>query len=142
MKIFFTLIFLILITSCAKPVNPLDVTYPVYGSTEANINGSITSCNNCLILEIKDFALRANYSDNGQEECSGQGSITYKAEELLTMPSELNTTLSYSLQTTMDVSSKNPVCFPEQLIIDIEKIDETNFELNFNGKYFKINKIN
>lgn len=139
LSLFLILIFVI---SCAKPADPTKSPNPVYGSITATLSGVETPCENCLMFEASDSAVRVTFSDNGVEECSGQGTLSYLSNESFVVPEELEETTSWTGQVTGDNSSKDPFCFPDQLVLDLQKKGSNFFELSYNGKEFRIRKLN
>lgn len=136
------LIALLILSGCGKPVDPTKSDNPVYGSVSAVISGVETSCENCLIIENKGTALRVTFSENGVEECSGQGTLSYLSNNPLLLPEEVSQENSWDAVVVGDNASKDPFCFPDQLSLDIEKLDDNLYKLTYNGKVFNIRKLN
>lgn len=135
------LIILLLLISCAKPIDPTDSNNPVYGSISANI-GVDTPCSNCLILENLGTSVRVSFTENGIEECSGEGTGAYLSNDRLIFPSQDLEELEWVGNSIGDIGGKNPFCFPNQLVLEIKKLEENRFEISYSGKFFILRKIN
>ena len=139
MKLLFVLLILV---GCGKPANPINSSNPVYGSVTAVISGVETSCENCLIMETSGKSIRVTFSDNGIEECSGEGSLGYLSNSSFASPGAISEMTEWDGIVVGDNASKSPFCFPDQVSIEMKKTAEDMFEFNYNGKFFNIKRLN
>jgi hypothetical protein len=142
MKLLTLLALSLIVTSCAKPANPTDSPYPLYGSLTTIVGGIETACDSCAILEVNGNALRVTFSNNGVDECSGEGTLSYLSDTNLDFPANIGETINWTGNIVGDNSSKNVFCFPDLLELDIEKTDTNKFSIDYNGKLITVRKIN
>lgn len=138
----FLFFFILFLTSCANPTDPTKSNIPLYSSSTAVISGAETPCESCLLLEVQNSVVRVNFSSNPLEECAGKNSMVYQSSSNLTLPqSSGNTTWQGQIN---DSSSVEEPCLPEYLNLEIYWISTSpnEYELNYNGKIYKIRKIN
>lgn len=143
MRFLFILIFLV---SCGKPEDPRDVDYPVFVSRTAIIGGTEQSCDNCMIMEFNGRALRMSFGANSGEECEGQGSLMYLANSQIIFPEDEGLFTETELLIQGDNSFKKWECFPSILSMIMTKRTDGSgqvyFELDYNGKFYTIKKLN
>lgn len=136
------LLSLIIFTGCAKPSDPTKASNPFYGSTTAVITGAETPCENCLMMETVGNSIRVSFSENGIEECSGQGNMSYTSDTNFSIPTVDGEVTDWSGQLVGDNSASSPFCFPDNLNLRIEQKSNNSFELDYNGKIFTIRRLN
>ena len=132
---------LLVLGACAKPADPTKSNYPIYGSVSV-VDGVEVACDNCAILEVNGRALRVTFTDNGLDECSGQGSLSYLASNNLDFPVNDGESISWTGVVVGDNSGKYPYCFPEQLDLVIDKLSTNLYQISYNGKMIKVQKLN
>jgi hypothetical protein len=136
------LILLLILTGCAKPADPTKSANPVYGSLTTVISGVETDCNSCVILESSGTALRVTFTENFIDECSGEGTLSYLSDNNLNFPQNNGEITDWTAQVVGDNNSKNQFCFPDVLSLTIEKISDNLFEVDYNGKFISVKKLN
>lgn len=136
------LILLLGLISCAKPADPRVSDNPLYGSITTVVSGIETNCENCIILESAGSALRITFTDNGLDECSGEGTLSYLSSSVLVIPENDGEVENWDAQLVGDNTGKSPFCFPDNLNLKITKSSTNYYQVDYNGKYFTIQKLN
>lgn len=134
----FSLLFLV---ACAKPADPTKSPYPIYGSVTV-VAGSEVACDNCVILEVNARALRVTFTENGIDECSGEGSLSYLSAQNLEFPVNVGEITDWNASVVGDNNGKNLFCFPDVLELTIEKTGPNLFNIDYSGKFIKVQKLN
>src|SRR5690606_36202596 len=106
------------------------------------VSGIESNCDNCIILESADNALRVTFTENGLDECSGEGTLSYLSSSNLVFPENDLETTTWDAQIVGDNTGKSPFCFPENLTLQITKNSTNNYEIDDNGKYITVQKLN
>lgn len=142
MRLIVSFCFLLFLAACAKPADPNNSPYPLYGSVTTVVGGVETNCDSCSIFEVSGRALRVTFTTNGIDECSGEGTLSYLSNSNLDFPVNNGERLSWTGSIVGDNSSKSVFCFPDVLEFNIEKTDNNLFHIDYNGKSITVKKMN
>lgn len=116
--------------------------------SQSMFRGSEFDCYGCLVMETQDYrTFKITWtSDQTTEEgdpidgCATKGSSFYEALGALNMPDASSPTQTWNLD--HQGNNHDALCFPENLVINIEFLSTNEYRLDYNSKVYRVRKGN